>query len=284
MTAQPTFVFVHGTNANAHHWSWIVQELALLGHRGLAVDLPGHGLDAYIPVSYLAQDEAGMAVEPSPLGKLTVEDYVHHVEHVVRRAHAHGPVILVGHSQGGVSLNLVGNRIPDLIHHLVYISAFCCIDRPSPNDYVADPQLRSLELEEFMALGFGTDPNGLGVSRINWNSPDPRAQAAFKELNAHTYTDAESRAMHQLLQPDEPNSIPASDARGEALTWGRVPRTYIRLSEDRFLTPAMQDQWIAEADRLTPDNRFEVHTVDSPHFLPRDQKLVSILDELGRRP
>jgi hypothetical protein len=75
-----TYVLVHGTHSNAHHWAWVAQELTLLGHRALAVDLPGHGLDAYVPESFLRQDPAGMATEPSPTGKLTADDYADHVE------------------------------------------------------------------------------------------------------------------------------------------------------------------------------------------------------------
>jgi pimeloyl-ACP methyl ester carboxylesterase len=42
----PTFVFVHGSNSNSFSWAPLMAELALLGHRTLAVDLPGHGFPA----------------------------------------------------------------------------------------------------------------------------------------------------------------------------------------------------------------------------------------------
>ncbi|MEV0589670.1 alpha/beta hydrolase [Nonomuraea sp. NPDC050310] len=281
MRPQPTYVFVHGTNANAHHWTWIMQELALRGHRTLAVDLPGHGRDAFIPDSYQRQDAAGLLTEPSPTAKLTVDDYVGHVEDVVRRAHRNGPVILVGHSQGGVSLSLTANRVPNMIQHLVYISAFCCVDLPTPTDYVIQPELQSPELVEFFMAGHGGDPNELGVNRVNWRSSDPAALEAFRALVAHTYSAEEARTLFQMLQPDEPGNLPDSDARGHRDTWGRIPRTYVRLTLDRLLPPAMQDRWIEEADRLTPDNRFKVHSLESPHFLPRDLALVDILDDLA---
>lgn len=277
-----TYVLVHGTHSNAHHWAWVAQELTLLGHRALAVDLPGHGLDAYVPESFLRQDLAGMATEPSPTGKLTADDYADHVEDVVRRAHRHGPVVLAGHSQGGVTVSLVGNRIPELLSRLVYVSAFCCVDLPTMSDYMVLPEARSEWIDALYARGHGQLGAETGVSRINWNSAAEEDQEVFRNLNNHTYSPARARAATRLLQPDEPIAVPMTDARGHADTWGRIPRTYVRLTQDRLLTPALQDRWIAEADRLTPDNPFEVHSIESPHFLPRDPALVRILSGSAR--
>jgi pimeloyl-ACP methyl ester carboxylesterase len=39
----PTFVLVHGAFANSFSFAPLQAELALLGHRSAAVDLPGHG-------------------------------------------------------------------------------------------------------------------------------------------------------------------------------------------------------------------------------------------------
>jgi hypothetical protein len=43
-----------------------------------------------------------------------------------------------------------------------------------------------------------------------------------------------------------------------------------------------QDRMIAEADRLTPHNRFDVHTLDAPHAATSAQfrQIVDILDRL----
>ncbi len=63
---QPTYVFVHGAGSNSFSWAPLLRELALLGHRTLAVDLPGHGFDAQFPISYQApQDLEAFATEPS---------------------------------------------------------------------------------------------------------------------------------------------------------------------------------------------------------------------------
>lgn len=57
-----------------------------------------------------------------------------------------------------------------------------------------------------------------------------------------------------------------SDARVHADTWGTIARTYIRLADDRSLPVAMQDRLIAEADALTPDNPYDVHTLATGHL------------------
>ena len=65
-----------------------------------------------------------------------------------------------------------------------------------------------------------------------------------------------------------------ADARGQADTWGTIARTYIRPTGDRSLPVAMQDRLIAEADALTPDNPYDVHTLDTSHvgFLLRPRR------------
>ncbi|GGV37056.1 hypothetical protein GCM10010182_71560 [Actinomadura cremea] len=111
-------------------WASVQRELALLGHRSFAVDLPGHGLDAQYPVAYQApQDLAAWATEPSALSGVTLRDNVDMVTGVVRRLAEHGPVVLVGASLGGTTITGVGNEIPDLVNRLVYVSAWSCVRR-----------------------------------------------------------------------------------------------------------------------------------------------------------
>jgi hypothetical protein len=45
-----------------------------------------------------------------------------------------------------------------------------------------------------------------------------------------------------------------------------VPRTFVRLTEDQAIPPALQDLMIADADKLTPHNKFKVATVKSSHL------------------
>ncbi|MEW1635907.1 alpha/beta fold hydrolase [Streptomyces sp. NPDC093801] len=273
-----TFVLVHGSGSNAYGWSPVVAELGLRGHRAVAVDLPGHGPGAHFPVSYQApQDLERLRLEPSPLTGTTLADFAAHVASVVRRAHRNGPVVLAGQSLGGVTLNATADLVPELISHLVYVSALCPAKRASVNELLATPEAASSHI--FRMTPVPTPPE-LGVTRVNWRSNDPAFFRIAKEAMAADYSDAEVRAMLNILEPDESAAIGASDGRGLPHRWGRIPRTFVRFTEDRTLPPALQDLMIREADELTPDNPFRVRSLTAPHIGPRDPALLA--DELER--
>ncbi|RST15558.1 alpha/beta fold hydrolase [Streptomyces sp. WAC05374] len=277
-SASPTFVLVHGSGSNSYGWSPLVGELALRGHRSVAVDLPGHGPGAYFPLSYQApQDLERLSTEPSPLGEVTLADFAEHVTGVVRRAHRNGPVVLVGQSMGGATLNAVANQVPELLAHLVYASAFC----PAKTATVMQLMLSTEGLTSVLLRLTGVPtPRELGVNRVNWRSNDPGFFRTAKEALAGGYPDDEVRALLNILEPDESAAVAEADARGLPERWGRVPRTFLRFTEDRAIPLALQDRMIREADELTPGNRFRVRSLAAPHIGPRDPALLA--DELER--
>jgi pimeloyl-ACP methyl ester carboxylesterase len=198
----PTFVFVHGSNSNSFTWGPLQRELALLGHRTLAVDLPGHGLDAAFPAAHQApQDLAALAAATSTLTGVTLADNVEHVVRIVRRAAEHGPVILVGHSRGGLTLTGAGNAIPDLIDRVVYISAWCCVDM-TVGEYLQTAENATSVLDKTGAVPVG-NPAELGVLRMNWRTADPMLLAALKAAMLADGTDQEFFAFLNSLEPDE---------------------------------------------------------------------------------
>ena len=280
----PTLVFVHGTNSSSHFCSGLITELTLRGHRCVAVDLPGHGGEGFFPRSYQApQDLEGLATEPSPLAKITIDDYVERVVDVVRRARRHGPVILAGASQGGVTVSRVGNAIPELLDRVVYMAAYCCVDLTNVAAYLATPE-NSDSLLPLVTQAVVADPAVVGVARINWRTADPSVIDGIKQCLAGDFTDEAVGRLLNTLEPDEPVSIPLADARGQARTWGRIPRTYVRFTRDRLIPVALQDRFITEANRLTPDNPTDVRSVAAPHVGPFDRpELVEIFAELAGR-
>ncbi|MCP2164568.1 alpha/beta fold hydrolase [Goodfellowiella coeruleoviolacea] len=263
MSTTPTFVLVHGSNANSFGWAPLQRELALLGHRSLAVDLPGHGAGAHFPAAYQApQDPAELATTPSPLAGLTLEAGVEHVIDTLRRVREHGPVVLVGHSRGGLVITQVANTAPELVDRLVYISAWCCVDL-TVGEYMQTPEYATSALAHTAGVLVG-NPAELGALRMNWRTADPELLAALKTAMLADGTDTEFRTYLNLLEPDEILSA-GEDHQGRADTWGRIPRSYIRLTGDTSIPLALQDRFIKEADALTPDNPFDVHSVDSSH-------------------
>lgn len=100
---RPRLVLLHGGSLNAHAW-----DAMLLLHPGieaLALDLPGHGhSDWFDDPLYLPEELAGV-VAPA-------------VE-----ALASAPVVLVGHSLGGLTALALAARRPDLVAGLVLVDA-----------------------------------------------------------------------------------------------------------------------------------------------------------------
>ncbi|MDX2970509.1 alpha/beta hydrolase [Kribbella solani] len=280
--AATTFVLVHGVCTSSFMWASIQRELALLGHRSFAVDLPGHGFDAQYSAAYQApQDLDAWAAEPSELAKVTLQDNVDMVVDVVRRVAEYGPVVLVGASLGGTTITGVGNTIPDLVERLVYISGWSCVERSNPIAYMQEPEFAGNLMAPLAALNVG-DAAELGVGRANYRTADPVMLAGLKAAMMADATDEQFRAFLNILQPDESLAVMMADARAHADTWGTVARSYIRLTEDRSLPVAMQDRLIAEADALTPGNPYDVHTLATSHvgFLLKPAEVAGILDQL----
>jgi pimeloyl-ACP methyl ester carboxylesterase len=258
----PTFVLVHGSFANSGTWAPVQRELALLGQRSLAVDLPGHGLAA-----------------SAALADVTLADNVEHVTGIMRQVAGHGPVILVGHSRGGLTLTATGNAIPDLISRIVYVSAWCCVDG-TVDDYVRSPEFATCAL----TVAPAGDPAEPGVVRMNWRTADPATLATLHTALLADGTGRELLAFVNALESDESRDGGGAGDRAHAATWGRVPRTYVRLTQDLSIPLALQDRFIREGDALTPGNPFDVRSIDSSHLrcLIHPQELAALLADLGR--
>ncbi|KUN29759.1 esterase [Streptomyces antibioticus] len=264
-----TYVLVHGTHSAGAFWMPIARELTLRGHRVVMVDQPRHGTEAFVPESYQRQDLKAMAVEPSPLKGLGLEDYEARVTGVVRRAAQNGPVVLVGHSLGGVSVSRVGDAVPHLLHHICYMAAFCPSRvLPTADACTAAPENANAVSPVELAVG---DLDRLGVFRLNLRTGDRRELALLKEMICADYSDAEFRRILAGMQTDEPIAAYAGRAVGRAGSWGRIPRTYLRFGRDRTIATALQDRMIAEADAFTPGNHFRVHDFpEASHIGPLD--------------
>ena len=275
-----TYVFVHGSGADSRSWGTVQQEMALRGHRSIAVDLPGRG--AGFTRAYFEQDLETFATEPSALAGTTGADAVAPVVEVVRRMREYGPVVLVGHSFGGLVVTGVANAVPDLLSRIVYIAAQCPVDR-APGEYPALPEWSSSELFPATASILVGNPAELGCIRLNWRGADRATVTALRKAIYGELTDEQFLPFLSGCQPDELLWLndPDWDHRADKETWGRIPRTFVRTLDDRAMPPAAQDLYIKEADALTPDNPFEVHTITSTHggFLRQPEEIVAILHD-----
>ncbi len=99
-----TFVLVHGAWAGGWCWDKVVPLLRDSGHKVETLDLPGHGKDK------------------TPIHEIALATYTQRVCDVLDAQD--GPVILVGHSMGGIVISQVAEERPEKIQTLVYLSAF----------------------------------------------------------------------------------------------------------------------------------------------------------------
>jgi len=280
----PTFVLVHGAFATSFSFAPLQAELALRGFRSLAVDLPGHGFEATYPAAYQApQDAAGLAMTPGAIKGVTLADNAARVIEVLERVREHGPAILVGHSRGGMTVTAVANARPDLVDRLVYVSAWAPVELDAAA-YNAEPEMASVDAAA-LAGALAANPADVGLLRCNFRTADPDVLAGLKALFLADGTDDEFRAVLTLFQPDENLDTGTADDRAQAATWGTVPRTYVRLTEDASLPLAMQDRLIREADALTPDNPYDVRDLSSSHlgWLVHPAPAADVLAELAAR-
>ena len=87
------FVFVHGGFHAAWCWQHTIAELQSLGHDGVAVDLPGHGVRVDEESTLANRREAIVsALDPGD--------------------------VLVGHSGGGFDATLAADAAADLVSHI----------------------------------------------------------------------------------------------------------------------------------------------------------------------
>ncbi|MFC7983695.1 alpha/beta hydrolase [Streptomyces sp. NPDC057336] len=262
---QPTFVLVHGAFANSFSFAPLQAELGLLGHRSVAVDLPGHGFAATYSHAYQApQDLEGLATAPGSIKGVTLADNAAHLIGVLERAKENGPVILVAHSRGGVTATAAANARPDLIDRIVYVSAWCPVDL-AVGDYYAEPEMASVDAAS-LGLAMAGNPAELGLLRVNFRTADRDALAALRAAFLADGTEEEFLTFLNTFQPDENLDAGTSADRAQASTWGRVPKTFVRLADDASMPLAMQDRLIREGNALTPDNPYDVRTLAGSHL------------------
>lgn len=231
------YVLVHGAWHGAWCWDKIVPLLENEGHSVTAVDLPGHGED------------------PRALAGLTQAEYGRRVADAVEAAGE--PVVLVGHSMGGMAITQAAEYVPDRIAALVYVCAFL----PGPGDSLMS--LAAGDTEARVLPNLEVD-EAAGVSRVAaaahvecfYEACDPAdAAAASKRLGAES-----------LAAFGTPVSI--TDERA-----GSVRRVYIECIRDHAISIAKQREMYG----ARPCERVESIDTDHSPFLSRPDELAARL-------
>lgn len=201
-----TFVLIHGAWHGGWCWEKLVPLLESRGHRVLAPDLPGHGADR------------------TPTASVTLDLYAARVCDVI--AAEPEPVVLVGHSMGGVVISAAAERIPERIRTLVYLAAFLVGEGES--------LLAAAGADTGSALTGNLVPSADGASVTV--KPEVVVPAFYAEC---TPADAERARARLVPQSAAPFTTPVPWTAARA---GRVPRAYIACLRDRAISPALQQR------------------------------------------
>lgn len=275
------FVLVHGSWHGGWCWGLVEPELNAAGHATIAIDLPGHGLNAKNPASFSKRplDPAAFAAEPSALAGIGIDAYADAVIAGADRALAAGAerVIAVGHSMGGVPISFAAAKAPDKFAGLIYLAALA----PTPGK----PAGAYLELEDQhknSKLGpvIAADPAKIGALRVDPRSVDPKYNALAKEALAADVDDVLWASVNHLLTPDAPAAM-----YGEAAEFkdgfAALKRTFIRCSNDQTVVSSTCDAIVADMNAAWPESPTNLVDLPTSHeaMFSKPRELAKILLE-----
>lgn len=236
------FVFVHGGWSGGWCWEKVVPLLQEAGHEAHAPDLPGSGDD------------------PTPIHEVSLQGYADRVSEVL--AAQSGPVVLVGHSSGGVAISQAAERRPEKVKLLVYLAAFLLRDGETLFG-VAENETGSLVLPNLVMSEDGASAT---------IREDAVREALLHDCPEEDVERAKARFAPQALAPF---ATPLTLTEGN---FGRVPRAYIGTLQDRAISPPFQEYMYGRQPCR------EVLSMDTSHspFFAAPEELAGHLEVLAR--
>tara|TARA_B110000444_G_scaffold208546_1_gene202969 strand:+ start:788 stop:1501 length:714 start_codon:yes stop_codon:yes gene_type:complete len=197
-----TYVLIHGAWHGAWCWDRVVPLLEQLGHNVVTPDLPGHGDDK------------------TPLHKVTLQAYADKVCEVINVQAE--PVILVGHSMGGMVITRAAEECSSNIETLVYLSA--------------------------VLLGNGVpmieDPEALIIPSMTLSADKSFFTIKEEMIKSAFYEDCSDTDIAWAKSKLTPQSAKAFGTSAATVTteenYGCLTRVYIECLRDQAITPAVQ--------------------------------------------
>jgi pimeloyl-ACP methyl ester carboxylesterase len=235
------FVFVHGGFHAAWCWEQTIAELERLGHRAVAVDLPGHGARV--------DEESTLANR-----RQAIVDVLQPGD------------VLVGHSGGGFDATLAADAAPDLVGHIVYLAA--ALPREG-RTYPEAMAMRDSEDGEFDA------DTGEMLSYLKFDDDGAMTFADFDGAWKYFYHDcdeATARRAFDRLGPERFGDTTVTPVSTPRFWAADLPRSFIVCEQDRSMP-----RWLADtvARRLGVE-QLSIDTSHSP-FLSRPRELAELL-------
>jgi pimeloyl-ACP methyl ester carboxylesterase len=240
------FLLIHGAMGGAWCWEPVLPGLHAAGHEAVAIDLPGQGADE------------------TPVAEITLYRYADAVREALDGMD--GPVLLTGHSMGGMVITQAAASCPDRVAGLVYVAAFL----PQPGQALID----ITHLPE--AAGDSVQANIVveGDPPVAVMPPEAAPEALYHCCTSEQVAWALPRRGPQPVIPFTQPFAPGDDARG---AFDALPRAYVTCLQDRAIRPAVQRLMYTAAGC---DPVIEIDTDHSP-WLSRTEELVAALDRVA---
>lgn len=234
------YLLIHGSWHGAWCWYKIVPRLAAHGSVS-SVNLPGRGRDPAVPA------EVGL-------------------ERMVDAAAAHladdEKTTIVVHSRYGIVASALAERHPERVRRIVYLASFML----PTGDRVAQWSMSDRE---------SLIPANLELNSSeywDWLKPEAYVDALYADCGADDVSLARALLCREPSRPaGEPLRL--SDDR-----YGRVPRAYIRLTEDRAVSPALQDRLI----EASPPQRVESIAASHSAYFSQPDRLTETIVRIDR--
>lgn len=239
-----TFVLIHGAWHGAWCWYKVLPLLERGGHSVIAPDLPGLGKDT------------------TPLHLVSLDSWVESVCEIV--AAQQEPVVLVGHSRGGIILSGVAERHPSKVAKLVYVTAALLRDGESFRQLLAKDGT-SLLLPNFV----------ISPDRGSSTVKDEALRPVFYEESPD-----EDVALARLLLRPEPRGPAGTPTRVTAEKFGSVPRFYIECLRDKCVPHSLQKRMY---DALPCEKVMSIDTDHSPFFSAPGKLTEHLCSIVGQR-
>lgn len=228
------FILIHGAWHASWCWKYVANLLQQKNHSVSAIDLPGRS---------------------SSNEKLINIDLNNYVQAVIN--HIREPVILVGHSMGGVVMTQVAEIIPDKIQKLIYVTAFIPDNQGS----------LSQEAEKFKTLGVSTE---IIVFKAK-NEIALKNTDKLKTLFLHrcALVDARFALARFCKEPFLPFVQPVHYSTTK---FGNVKKTYITCTEDRVIS-------LADQLKMAQKVNATIYLLDADHspFFSAPERLVELM-------
>ena len=236
-----TFVLVHGSFHGNWCWSRLIPMLEREGHKVLAPNLPASGGD------------------PAPIENADLASYATRVAGVIDGIA--GPVILVGHSMGGIVTSQVSEQRPNRLLAAIYINGLLLRNDESLGSFL--DANKALNVDDLVL-------KNMKVSADGQTATFPPEKAA--EVFYNTCTAADADWAKSQLTPQR-TKVYGDKLQLTPERYGKVKRFYVKGAKDHAVSPLYQDAML----KNTPCD--QVFTLDGDHspFLSAPDKLAEII-------